>query len=197
MRLDSWMPTESALVSERYSRTIDAPSADVHRAMWEADFGGPVATSMLALRALPSLLLNPRAARERLDKYWRDGVPITLRGILSSGFVILEESPNDELVIGLTGRFWTPTGGLAITNPAHFRDRPAAGQAQAAWNFLLTPTANGGTVLSTETRVRVADDARTSFRAYWTLVRPFSGLLRRLMLRAIARELAAPTRGAA
>jgi hypothetical protein len=36
-------------------------------------------------------------------------------------------------------------------------------------------------------RVRVAEDSRASFRRYWTVVRPFSGLLRRVMLRAVRR----------
>jgi hypothetical protein len=39
--------------------------------------------------------------------------------------------------------------------------------------------------LSTETRVHVADPAsRTKFRRYWVVVRPFSGLIRALLLRA-------------
>jgi hypothetical protein len=44
--------------------------------------------------------------------------------------------------------------------------------------------------LITETRVRVAADAHTRFLLYWGMVRPFSGLLRRLMLRDIRRTAA-------
>ena len=45
-----------------------------------------------------------------------------------------------------------------------------------------------GTLLSTETRVE-ATDARTRvlFGVYWTLIRLGSGLIRRDMLRAVAR----------
>jgi len=34
--------------------------------------------------------------------------------------------------------------------------------------------------------------SRRRFRLYWLLIRPFSGLMRRLMLRAIAREATHP-----
>jgi hypothetical protein len=48
--------------------------------------------------------------------------------------------------------------------------------------------------LSTETRVHVADPAsRKKFRRYWLVVRPFSGLIRILLLRAArTRAEAAP-----
>jgi hypothetical protein len=46
-----------------------------------------------------------------------------------------------------------------------------------------------GETLSTETRVWAADPpARRRFRLYWLAIRPFSGLIRRLWLRAIKRR---------
>jgi hypothetical protein len=46
-----------------------------------------------------------------------------------------------------------------------------------------------GTVLSTETRVLATDAAaRRRFRRYWLAIRPFSGLIRRVWLRAIKRR---------
>ena len=43
-----------------------------------------------------------------------------------------------------------------------------------------------GTTLSTETRVLATDEAsRRAFRRYWLVIRPFSGLIRRVWLRAI------------
>jgi hypothetical protein len=54
--------------------------------------------------------------------------------------------------------------------------------------FRLEPTRQG-TFLSTETRV-VATDARTrrAFAAYWFLIRPGSGAIRRELLRVVARR---------
>lgn len=63
------------------------------------------------------------------------------------------------------------------------------GVARAAWNFAVVPDPGGGSVLSTETRVRADDPAaRRRFRLYWLAIRPGSGLIRRLMLRAIRAE---------
>ena len=54
-------------------------------------------------------------------------------------------------------------------------------------------SAIGTAVLSTETRVHVADPAaRRKFRRYWFVVRPFSGVIRILLLRA-ARKRAEAT----
>jgi hypothetical protein len=49
--------------------------------------------------------------------------------------------------------------------------------------------ADGGSILSTETRVA---GGGLRFRAYWLVVRPFSGLIRRRWLIAAARRAAAP-----
>ena len=54
-------------------------------------------------------------------------------------------------------------------------------------NFLVQREGEA-TRVTTETRVLCADDARPKFRLYWMLIRPFSGLLRRFMLRAIRQE---------
>jgi hypothetical protein len=53
---------------------------------------------------------------------------------------------------------------------------------------LVARSADGGSILSTETRVRATDArARAAFRAYWLVVGPFSALIRRRWLRAVAR----------
>jgi hypothetical protein len=53
----------------------------------------------------------------------------------------------------------------------------------------VAPEGGGGTRLSTETRIWCLDPAsRRSFRRYWFVVRPFSGLIRIALLRAVARE---------
>lgn len=181
------MPDSTALVRERHALRISAGTDAVYRSLWEADFGGLIANTLLGLRAIPSWVASRRAGNGRATSGRATGSALTLRRFLESGFATLEEVPNEELVLGLTGRFWTPTGGLVETRLATFRAGPELGLAQAAWNFHLIATAPHVTELSTETRVRVADDARASFQFYWTVVRPFSGLLRRVMLRDIRR----------
>src|SRR5690606_28208787 len=130
------------------------------------------------LRAVPAVLADPRAAWQRMRV--RPG-SVTLRRVMGYDFALLAEEPGRELVLGLEGRFWTPTGGLVPTDAKRFRGPLGAGLVRAAWNFSVEPEArNGrpGTRLVTETRVRCADDAaHRSFARYWRLVRPFSGLI--------------------
>lgn len=181
------MPDSTALVRERHTVLISAGAEAVYRSLWKADFGGLIASTLLGLRAIPSWVSNGRVANGRAAGGRSTGPALTLHRFLAAGFTKLDEVPNEELVLGLTGRFWTPTGGLVTTRSDTFRAGPEPGLAQAAWNFHLSSPTPGVTELLTETRVRVAEDARASFQLYWTVVRPFSGLLRRVMLRDVRR----------
>jgi hypothetical protein len=100
------------------------------------------------------------------------------------GFDELERTPT-TLVAGGAGRPWRPGGNV----------RPFAeagpGTVRMAIAFWAEPD-GGGSLLVTETRVAAVDEAaRRAFGRYWRLIRPFSGLIRRLWLRAAARRAAA------
>ena len=58
----------------------------------------------------------------------------------------------------------------------------------AAMNFLVTPDGRGGSYLSTETRVAVIPPARRPFAIYWRIIRPGSGIIRIMWLRAIRKR---------
>ena len=113
----------------------------------------------------------------------------SLDRIEQSNFKKLDEDPGHELVLGIVGRFWTIFGGLQkIHSGDEFRNFETPGYAKAVWNFSVEES-NGRTCLSTETRIRCIDDAsRRSFGRYWTLIRPFSGLIRIKMLNEIKRK---------
>jgi hypothetical protein len=106
------------------------------------------------------------------------------------GFVILAEVPNEELVIGVAGRFWRPDGGRCLDLTARdFAGFSRPGYAKVAWNFKLRNDARGGAVLSTETRIKCFGRAALwKFRLYWILVAPFSGLIRRAILKQVKAE---------
>jgi len=166
-------------VSSRHEVEVRAPAERVWKAARSLDLAGsPVVRALFALRSLPGIFSRKRAARR--------GLGLDMDGLLKTGFVILAEAPGDEIVLGLVGRFWTLDGGIVRVSPADFVafDRP--GYAVAAWNFTVRGPADGPVRLATETRVRLTDpSSRRRFRAYWTLVGPFSGLIRREMLRTI------------
>ncbi len=182
--LDSWMPR--ADVAASYSTRVGAKPARVYEALLATDFSRhPLVALLMGLRAIPAALVAPRATWNRMRRSRRSG-PLPLRALLGQDFALLEEQPPVELVLGLTGRFWTLSGGLVPTAPATFREPLPAGLARAAWNFLLEPVGAEETLLRTETRVLCADAAtRRQFLRYWRLVAPGSGLIRWAILRQV------------
>jgi hypothetical protein len=110
---------------------------------------------------------------------------LTLRDMTKSRFTVLDENPNDEILLGLAGKFWTLTGHLQKIDADNFKEFKKPGFAKAVWNFSVDET-GGETLLKTETRIQCLDQSsRKSFALYWTLVEPFSGLIRQEMLRLI------------
>jgi hypothetical protein len=85
---------------------------------------------------------------------------------------ILEDVPGEGLVLKLSGQFW------------RLRGRGPEPPATAVIDFRVLPGS-----LWTETRVHVPDPvSRRKFGHYWRIVRPFSGLIRMVVLRAAKRR---------
>ena len=184
MLLDDYLPEFDVRTS--YASRIAAPPARVYASLWTANFDHWGVTRVLyAARTLPSFPARPRETWRRFrDELFRQR--FTLDGMLSEGFALLEERPGEELVLGTVGRFWRARGELCATSPVQFRAPAPSGTAKAAWNFEVGIRADDATELRTETRVLCADVAtRRRFRAYWILIRPFSGLIRQEMLAAV------------
>jgi len=133
---------------------------------------------LLWLRRLPARLLGHRPPV-------RGRGPV-LEEILRSIFVLLAESES-EMVVGTVGRFWQLRATHAeIRDGEAFVAFAAPGWAKAAMDFRVADAGGGRTRLTTETRIAVTDArARRRFGAYWLFVRPGSGLIRILWLRAV------------
>ena len=174
--LNSFAPDPDAV--EIHSIAIDASPEAVYRALWTVDLGGSLVIKLLlGLRSLPELIL--RGGRFPRDR------KITLKTIIDSEFGILINEP-EEVLLGVTGRFWRPTGNLSPFRREDFDGPVPPGFARAIWNFSLKELSAGRTILSTETRVVCGDlKSRRKFQIYWFFVRPFSGLIRLIMLRAV------------
>jgi hypothetical protein len=97
--------------------------------------------------------------------------------------------PDQEIVLGIIGKFWRPDAPvLRDWTPEAFSTLSPQGHAKAAWNVYLAPDGDQ-TLLSTETRVLCyGRSARIQFRLYWTLIGFFSGLIRKEMLGMIKRN---------
>ena len=89
----------------------------------------------------------------------------------------------------LIDQMWKRRGKTAeINDGAEFLASDRAGFVKAAMNFGLSEH-GPRTLLETETRVLATDAAaRKGLERYWLLIRPASGLIRRIWLRASARR---------
>ena len=175
-------------VAARYTIDIDRPAPHVYATLLATDFSRPwLVRGLMGLRLLPKFLRAPRESWQRFRTAARSP-RASLTDIAHSDFVLLEQAPPREIVLGITGRFWTLQADIVRIPPERFRDPVAAGLAQAAWNFEVTALGQGSR-LATETRIRCADPATLrAFRRYWRLVAPGSGLIRRAILRQVRRE---------
>jgi hypothetical protein len=178
MLIESFAPNADAI--ERHWIKIPASREAVYEALWTTDLANSVAIKLLmGLRSLPEFVLHGRRSRRRNRR-------VTLQTMIDAGFGELAEDVNREIVLGVTGKFWRPTGNLSPFDRESFGRPVAPGVARAVWNFAVQEDGRGQTVLSTETRVVCGDpESRAKFRFYWFFVGPFSGLIRRLMLRSV------------
>ena len=144
----------------------------------------PLLRILFALRAVPALVT--RSAEVVIG-----GSQPLLEQFCSHGFTLLAEDSDRGMVLGTVGQFWKPLGRpLPMDSPEQFLAFHRSDYAKAVLEFSIVGAPSGtGVVLGTETRVLIPDAAaRKRFAAYWLLVRPWSGLLRRIWLRAIKRR---------
>ena len=157
---------------------INAPPTVVYRCLLRSDFN-----KQWVVRLLMTIRTGKRPPRNRVP----GDLPQRLQG---TGFVVLAEVPSEELVIGVAGKFWRPNGGRCLDLTAgDFGGFCRPGYAKAAWNFRLRTESPESTVLSTETRIKCFGRAALwKFRFYWSLVGPFSGLIRKAILKQVKTE---------
>lgn len=187
--------------SEKHETIVRAPADIVSNALHTVDFSESfIVRWLLRLRGM-------------------SGENVTLKSLENSRFEILAERA-DEMVIGLAGQFWKPTGNMQKIDAATFKEFDKPGFAKATWNFALgtpvtretpvTPETHGAagayeaskhieTRLTTETRIRCTDEtSRSRFGFYWTFIQPFSGWIRNEMLAIVKKRaelVAADLRG--
>lgn len=180
MMIDRFLPQYQ--VSSRHRTLVRAPAQQVYQALFAIDPYDSWPTKILfALRGLPNLFRRRRQPRPK----------VTLEQAMQTGFILLGQEPDREVLLGLVGQFWKPSGGLQRLDTDGFAAFAAPGFAKAVWSFALIPLENG-TMVETQTRVYCTDEGSLRrFRAYWALVGPFSGLIRMELLRLLRRYVEA------
>lgn len=168
--LDDFLPAYE--FSERHWLAIDAPPERIDAAVRGVSLSDmPVARALWAVR--------------RFGRPWGDAKRPFVDGALKSA-VVLDDVPGEGMILGLTGQFWRLRGGAddGPRSADEFLEYARPDTCKAVLDFRIGPTS-----LSTETRVHVADPlSRRKFGRYWLVIRPFSGLIRILLLRAAKRR---------
>jgi len=176
--IDRFLPEYD--VVEHHAVDVDAPVDEAYRAVKELDLArSPVVLALLFARGLPHLFTGAVKPKRRLG----------LDEIVESGFVVLAEERDRELVLGIVGKFWQLSSGVHRIEPEEFIGFDTPGFAKAVWNFVVSARPGGGSRVETETRVLCTDDeARRRFSRYWWLIGRFSAVIRRIVLGQIKRD---------
>ena len=176
--LDRFMPV--CEVMERHRVRVAAPAAVTLAAAREIDlFELPVVRAVfkareLILRAAPGNRPRPRGLLAQMQ---------------SLGWVILAESPGQEIVAGAVTKPWEANVTFRSIPPTEFAAFNEPDYVKIAWTLrgdALSPTTS---VFRTETRAIATDpSSRAKFRRYWAFLSPGIFLIRQIMLGPIKEE---------
>jgi hypothetical protein len=176
MNLDDLIPDPQYRIS--HSRVVGAPPGVVWDELHGVTMSAlPLGRALEAVRLLPARL-SGRKHQPLARRSFLEVTPIP---------VLFSERPVVVISAGLS-QAWRLLGGSTPPplDAGGLRGWSGPGWIKVGMEFRLEPT-RLGTLLSTETRI-LATDARTrrAFAAYWFLIRPSSGSIRREVLRTVA-----------
>ncbi len=175
--LDRFIPVPE--VAEHHQIDVAAPAEVVMATAQEMEFlKSPVIRAIVKAREL--VLGGEPDTREH---------PTTLvKQMQSIGWVILDERPGREIVLGAATQPWQAAPVFRSVPAAEFNDFSEPGYVKIAWTLRADPIDDGHSTFHTETRVVTTDDAaRQRFRNYWSFVAPGVEVIRMAMLRPLRR----------
>jgi hypothetical protein len=151
--------------SEYHETVANCPIPNVYHVAKDFDLSKSKSIKILfTMRGLPTNRMN-------------------LKGFIDDmGFTALEENFPHEFLIG----FWTRSKIVKISNYEDFINNSINPWIKTVWNFRFDEVEANKTIVSTETRILcVAPFSRYTFGLYWLVIKPFSGLIRKKMLKII------------
>jgi hypothetical protein len=179
-----------------HARLVEVTARDVGAAPERAwtrvrhgDLGDvPLVRALFALRTLPARLAGHAPGPERLRIDDMVSTPA------EPGFTVLADDPPREVVVGAIGAVWRrEIPFVHVADAAAFAAGGGPGLVRVAWALRVRPRDGGGSRVEMEVRVDPGDEpAWRRFSAYFALVGPFSRLIRRALLRELARDLGEP-----
>jgi hypothetical protein len=174
MLVDDFLPIYD--VSDAVATVVNADAATTWQALMKVDLldvgrRRPLVGVLGALRALPALVSDllhgevPRKGPTEMRLHDLTAIPGS-----AGGWVLLGERAEDEIALGLVGKFWRPIIEFASMRPEEFRDFATPGFAKTIYSLSVRPIDARRTLLSGVMRTATTDDqARAWFRRYWTL----------------------------
>lgn len=166
MLLDEVLPAYD--ISAKYSIRIRSTPDRIYKVLQQGLPVGSVTKLLMMLRGLPRIFQKRQTVAPE------------------QAFYRLKESENHEIVLGIIGQFWKP---VARPVPIHSLDEflnfQRDGFCKAALNLKIEEDRSGICLITTETRVLAFGSASDPFREYWRVIGPFSGLIRKEILRKI------------
>ena len=166
MQINEWMPEYQ--FSASYSIRIEASPEKIFAAVAQANFTDlPMVRRLMRVRGYRvgrrSFPASAKAAQatDQTAMIPRRESSVSEQACGFGPFIELAVVPAQEVVQGIAGQFWRPSGGIVRNLTAQdFRDFRRDGCARAVWNFYIAPE-NGRSLLSTETRVQTFGRAAT------------------------------------
>jgi len=179
LTLDDLLPAPH--FRERHERRVAASPAAVGRAVEDIRLGDlALSRALMGIRLLPARIAGRKEALRMVSGRLLEEGPVP----------VLATDPERGVVAGGVLQPWKLTGGedppeLDATKLRAFAE---PGWVKVGFDFVIEPNGRGTRVI-TETRVTATDPrTRARFGLYWLVIRAGSGLIRRDMLRAIARR---------
>jgi len=164
--MDKYLPCYT--FNEYHEILVDSPMATVYDVAYDFDLSKSKTIAWLfKIRGLPTKRLN---LQDFIDDI---------------GFTNLESNAPYENLIG----FWARLKIAPIPGYEDFINNSISPWIKVVWNFQCEALGKNKTRVSTETRVLcVAPVTKITFRLYWLMIKPFSGLTRKKMLKIIKED---------
>jgi hypothetical protein len=167
--LDEVLPTFD--ISASYSVRIRATPQRIYNVLQEGIPTGAITKILMIMRGLP------RIARRQKPRPAQDA------------FYRLMQLKDREIVIGIVGQFWKPVSDpVPIRSLDEFLAFDRIDFSKAALNLKIIPIQARECRVTTETRVLSYGRAKQDFKSYWQMIAPFSGMIRKEILRKIKKK---------
>ena len=114
----------------------------------------------------------------------------TIEDLKRIGFVKLAEDPGREIIFGMMTDNAMFNSCRPVISASEFINQSEPKIINAVINFSVEEKGTACHIISTETRVWCGSaEIKRKFRLYWFFIKPFSQLIRKLMLRQIKKQI--------